>query len=1062
MSEEVTIDASAQAARGERRQVTILFTDMVGYTAIVEELGEDRALDFTQMIYERLTKAVLAHGGIVRSFAGDSIMAVFGIPDAQEDCALRACRAAEAIHASFAEEEDEIAKRFGVQPQMRVGVSSGLSVMASVQGAGSELTAVGHTVNLASRIQALAPERGTLLCDETRRLVDGLCAVRLDGTHKLRGLAKPQKLWLLEKVHTAATRFDASLARGLSAYIGRAQEQATMDAALAEAQNRTRVLDLVAEPGLGKTRLVFEFMQRARGEGLTELVGQCAIDGQQVPFYPFLEVVRGAFRILEEDPAAEVARKLDKGLRNAGMHSQENLGLMLNLLGIDPPDGALDGLDGVLIGLRTRDLLPAMLHAVCETGMVVLRLEDIHWLDSASEAFLERLVGDGTQPNLMIIQTRRPEYVPPWVDTDCVTTLALEPLSAQDIRDLVQTRLGAQSLPDALVAQVTERAGGNPLFGEEILSFLLHLGALKVEEGVVSFDAELGATGLPASMQSLFTARMDRFDKRDRTVLQAAAAMGRRFAPWVLSMVLPELPDIDAVLLRLEQHDVIHREENSTDYIFKHVLLRDSVYLGLLADQRAALHLAIGDAIAARSADRLSEVAGSLAYHYGLTERSGLAFTYAALAGARGLGIFSLDEANRYFATALSLYEADPSCAEDEKFAAMLADYALSCSLSLEVKTLTELAVRVRLILERFGDSRNHAHFLHHYTSCLIWNGRYRDAQEVSGDLAAMAERLGDDDVTAYALVTQMSVSCYNGRLTNESFEDLRHRAGTLMEGLDDAYLKNFFMAHIGWNEVGRGRVLGAHAAADALIEEGNAMNDPRALGYGTAMKALIAMVSNDYEKALEKSEQALAVSRAAFESAIADASKHSALVPLGHPDAVAQVERYVARCAERGLTLFLAGPDTMLGVALVLEGQITKGLDHIEKAIARREAEGYNIAANWYRLFLCEIYLEILAGNGGASAGVLLRNIRALGSIILFGPKRIIETLDYVRANSDYDPDGHYVARMEMILGLLFQIKKKTAQARQHLTEARRIVAPTGPSPMLTRIEEALAKLDA
>ena len=1060
MSGQTNIASRQSTRHSERRQVSILFTDMVGYTAIIEGLGEDKALDFTQMIFERLTAAVVEHGGAVRSFAGDSIMAVFGIPDALEDAALRACRTAMAIHAAFAAAAPEIDAEFGVRPVMRVGVSSGVAVMASVEGVGAELTAVGNTVNLASRIQALASPQGSLICDATRRLVEWLVDLDFDGEHSVKGVANPQKLWQLLSVREGATRFDVSLARGLSDYVGREDELASMSEAFDGAADSPRVVDLVAEPGLGKTRLVYEFLQRAKSEDAVVLTGQCAADAQQASFHPFIQVVRKSFRVLEEDDSAEVTRKLEAGLQIAGLYSPENLGLLLNLLGLAPPEGALDGLDGVLIGLRTRDLFPALLKAQCRTNKVVLQLEDIHWIDSATEESLRRLIEGGDHNNLLVIHTRRPEYEPVWRNASGVTSLALKPLSKRDITNLARTRLGVDVLPDTLIQQVIERAGGNPLFGEEILSFLMQQGALRVEDGKAEFDAALGESALPASMQSLLTARIDKLEPQDRALLQAAAAIGRRFDPGVLSLVVEKPDETGASLRRLQAQDIVYRVTESSDYIFKHVLLKDSVYLSLLSGRRSELHLAIAEALEKRSHNRLSEVADTLAYHYSLTKRTDRAFTYNALAGVKSVGVFSLNAANRYFASALELYQRDQTCVEPEQFAAFLADYALCANISLHVKTMMALADTARPILSKSGDSRHHVHFLHHYVSCLVVNGRYRDALRVEEEMTQMAQRLNDPDTKAYALVSELCVSCYCGQLSSDEFEAKQVEAERLLEGLDDAYLMNFFMAHVGWNAVCRGRVADAHKAAKDMIAVGVSTNDPRALGYGTAMQALIALASDDNEKALEISEQALGLSRAEFEIAIASAAKYAALVPLGKPGAVQELKGFIDLCKDRGWELFNSTPDTMWGVALAMDGRIGEGLAHIEGVIVRREAEGYQNAADWYRLFLCEVYLEILAGEGDASLGVLLRNMRALAGVMILGPKRIVALIEKVRLNTMFDHEGHHIGRAELILGIMYKIKKKKALAQKHLDEAYRILSPAGASPILKRVEDAMAQL--
>jgi class 3 adenylate cyclase len=548
---------NSQTHSSERRPVSVLFTDMVGFTTIVERLGEDRALAFSKTIYKLLTEAVKAHGGTVHDFAGDSVMAVFGIPAALEDAALRACRAAAAVHSAFDAAGPEIEAQFGLRPKMRVGISSGIAAVALADGTGSQMLAVGSTVNLASRVQALARPGSSLICDATRAQVEWLVDLGFDGEHPIKGLSKPQKLWELRALREGATRFDVSVARGLSPLFGREAELEQLSDNLTRSKGGLRVVDVVAEPGQGKTRLIFEFLRRDEVKGVTVLSGNCSADGRQTAFLPFIEVLRQSFRIRNEDEPAEISRRIEAGLRVAGLHSIENLGLLLNLLGLAPPEGALKGLDGVLIGLRTRDLLPSLLRAQCQAGPVILLVEDVHWIDTASEGLLRTLVENADQTNLMILTLRRPEYLPDWLNRSDVTTLALAPLTGDDIRQLVQSRLGIAAPPDDLIRQITDRAGGNPLFGEEILIFLLQQGALSVTNGRAEFDPNLSQSDLPASMQSLMTARMDRLPRQDRNLLQAAAAIGRRFDPGLLATVSAKPDETGAILQRLQDQDIV-------------------------------------------------------------------------------------------------------------------------------------------------------------------------------------------------------------------------------------------------------------------------------------------------------------------------------------------------------------------------------------------------------------------------------------------------------------------------------------------------------------------------
>jgi len=1036
----------------------VLFADMVGYTATLESLGEEQSFPFVQMVYDKLVSCVREHNGSVHAFGGDSIMAVFGISEATEDAALKACRAAMSIQSAFESSVSDIEARFHVRPSMRVGVSSGIAVVAAVDSESAALTTIGNTVNLASRIEALAPPGGCLICEATHRLIEWQVDVEFHAESEVKGVAKSQKLWRLLAVHENASRFETSRGRGLSPLVGRDANLAGLREALQRARDGLVAIDVVAEPGLGKTRLIFEFLETLQPDDALVVQGHCAADGQQTPFLPFLEVTRGIFRIRPEDDPAAIAHKLETGLQRLQHHTAENLGLLMNLLGLSPPEGALSGLDGVLIGLRTRDLLPALLEAQGHAATVILLLEDLHWIDRASEDVLAKVIASDTISNLLIIHSRRPEYVPRWQGARVVTTQHLAPLVADDVARVVRTRLSVDHLPDALLRQVIERAGGNPLFSEEILGFLVEQGVVRVESGEASFDAASGASVLPASLLGLLGARLDRLPQADRALLQVAAVIGRRFDSALLLLAATANSDIGGALRRLQEQDIVYLDADGFNYVFKHVLMRDCVYHSLLPERRSQLHLIIAQALEQRSEGRLAEAAESLAHHYSQTDRKDPAFTYLAMAGAKSLGVFSHDEAEQYFGSAAALYEADPRCASDAQFAALLADYALCLNISLAVKTMIALAAKVLPILNRMGDSRHHALFLHHYASCLVCNARYLDALAVQKELSAMAARLGDREAMAYALVSELSVSTYCAPMSVAAFEAKRSEAETSLANVDDAYLQNFYLASVGWDEVCRGRVDRAHATAERLIAVGTAMNDPRALGYGTAMRALIASVTDDYEQALAMSERALDVSRAKFEQAIAAAARCGAIVLLKQPGAVEQVESHLDTCARNGWTMFQAGPELMLGVALVMDGRIGAGLARIEAGIARNDQEGFRASADWGRLYLCELYLAVLSGEGGASLGVLLRNGGALTKVFLQGPRRIIALIDQVRSSPQLDPNGHNIGRAEMVLGLLYKAKKNQPLAERHLSEARRIIGASGSSPLLTRIETALA----
>ena len=737
----------------ERRQVTILFTDMVGFTAFSERSGEEAAFTLMRSLSRLTDEAVREQGGVVQGFTGDGIMAVFGAPVAFEDAPLRACRAALSILQKVKTAGPELAAKHGAQPQLRIGLNSGAAVVGAVQpGAEAGVTVLGDTVNVAARLQALAEANSATMSEATQRLVQGMVEARFAGEHAIKGKSEPQKVWRLDGIREGATRFGAAVSRGLSAFVGREREMEVLERGLDDARSQKRIVDLAAEPGMGKSRLFYEFRKRIGKERAVFLTGNCSPDGQQTPFLPFIEVVRGSFRVGAGEAEKSIVQKLEMGLTTLGLHSLRNLGLLLHLLGLKAPEESLTGLDGVLIGLRTRELLQQLLEARCRLSPVVMMIEDLHWIDSASQELLGRIVESEASLRLLLVTTRRPEYIPPWLDRAAVAKLRLEPLPVGHIRRLVQSRLGVDVLPDALARQIADKAEGNPLFAEEIASFLTERGIIRT---IVDFDPSALATALPMSVQSLLTARVDRLAADDRALLQAASVIGRRFEPQLLAAVAGQT-GIDARLQAILALDLVNVDGKVGDYSFKHALVRDALYQSLLSEPRTGLHLQIAEEIERRSGNRLTEVAEVLAHHYSQTARDDKAFAYLTMAGAKSLGVYSLDEASAHFTAALALLDKNPACASDGQVADFLVSYAAVLEMSEKIKVLIDLLERYSTRIDRVGDDPRSVVIRYYHLNALWWNARYRDAAAIHREVSRIADRLGDSRSKAYSLTRRV------------------------------------------------------------------------------------------------------------------------------------------------------------------------------------------------------------------------------------------------------------------------------------------------------------------
>ena len=834
-----------------------------------------------------------------------------------------------------------------------------------------------------------------------------------------------------------------------------------LEHAFEQARSKVVVIDLVAEPGLGKSRLLHEFRQRIGNQGAFVLAGSCSPDGQQTPFLPFIEVVRHSFRISPGEAEKDIAQKLEMGLTALGLHSPRNAGLLLHLLGLRVPDDVLAGLDGVLIGLRTRELMQQLLEARSRLSPVVMMIEDLHWIDSVSEELLGKISGSEAKLRLLILTTRRPEYAPPWLDRASVTKLPLEPLPTGDIRHLVQARLGVDALPDAFARQLTEKAEGNPLFAEELVSFLTERGVLRTAEGTLNFDASAVAMALPASVQSVLIERVDRLAPDDRALLQAASVIGRRFDSDLVAVVVDET-DIDLRLTAMQALDLVRREGNSSDYVFKHALVRDALYQSLLSEARTPLHLKIAEETERRSGNRLTEVAEALAHHYSQTGQAEKAFTYLSMAGSKSLSVYSLDEATTHFEAALALIDKSPSCASDDQVGDFLVSYMLLLNMSGQPKVMIDVLQHYLPRVDSLGDDPRVVVIRHHGVVALLFNARYQEAAALQRETLPMGARLGGSKSKAYSLAGEIFVSTLVAPKSLNEFEALNKEAIKAASDTTDAYIQNVIRWNIGWGQIHRGRMTQAREQARELMRLGRLLNDPRSTGLGLGLLTWIAAASDAYADALEYSEQALAVAVTPLDRATAIAGKACALVLLRQiEEATPLVEEQRRLCLAHGLLYNLVSTDAMLGLCRVMQGNIGGGIKTIEDAILMRDKEGYRTAADWYRLYLCEVYLQVIDGSERLPLITLLLNLPVLLKAMIMASSHITALVSHVLQNPHFDPAGHFIGRAQMMLGLLYKTKRKRGLAAQHLTEAQQIFSQFGQTPILGRVETALSELD-
>jgi class 3 adenylate cyclase/tetratricopeptide (TPR) repeat protein len=1053
----------------ERRPVTILFADMAGFTAFTERAGEEAAYALMGIVHCLTSRAVQAHGGTVKEVAGDSIVGVFGVPVALEDGPLRACRAALSIQQRLAEQAGELAASSGITPRLRIGLNTG-TVLVSSSGDGAGLAIFGDPMNTAARLQALAPPGTVLLSEAVYKLVQGLVDGTFVGLHHLKGKTAPQPAWRLDAIRERTPRFRTALVRGLSTYVGRERELQRLDSILRDSERGLKVADIVGEAGIGKSRLLHEFCARSAPEG-SVLSGSCSPDGREMPFLPLIEILCGCFGIAAGEGQVSITRKLSDGLAAFEQFSRHNLGLLLNLMGLEVPTGALRGLDGVLIGLRTRDLLQQLLQIRQRASPLVILLEDLQWIDTASEEILTRIVRARDDSRLTIVHTRRPEYQPPWLD-EAATTLRLAPLSDAETCRIAQERFGAVDLPDALARLVAERAGGNPLFAEEIASFLLERRVVRRAGEGFEYDNEAVASALPSSVQSLLSARIDRLEQSDRAILQAASVIGRRFDRDILAAASDDGDALRARLAALQTADLLQPGDASGEFVFKHALVRDALYGSLLTARRAALHQRIAAAIERRSGNRPIEVAELLAHHYGMTDCVEKAFEYLALAGAKSIGVYSLEEADRYFARAMEVATAFPGRVDPAKFGDLLVRYLqmlLMTSRFLQMSALAETHART---LETLSDQLPLALVLAFHATSLMMQARFGEAASLSARAVQIAstaelrlileEGASDDRAVGYVLASAAAVLTIAAARRPGETEAMGLEAVRRSSGADDAFLPVWSLAALGWHYFCRGLLVEGRDCYRRLLEVGQAQQDPRASSFGLWMLGYLAVFEEQYEEALDCGRRGEALALTPWDRTSSLSLQGVALTLVGRvEEGLDKLTTATRMCREQGNQYTLSAQEPVFGIAMARQGRFSAGVAYIEDCVRRRDEEGDRVFADWTRLILAEVYLEFLAPREQAPLWVVLRNLPFLVHARLRGAGRALALLDRVLRNEQFSERGYICARAHLAIGLAHKIRNDVARAREHLQRARGILAAIGTVQLLERVDALLSDLE-
>jgi len=720
--------AQRDRIEGEHKQVTVMFCDMVDFAPLVEKLGSEEAYTIMDQVYEILIHKVHEYEGTVNEMTGDGIMALFGAPIALEDAPQRAIRSAYAIHREMTKFSKKLNETQGwISPIiMRIGIHSGPVILGALgNDLRVEFKVVGDTVNLASRIEGLAEPATTYISESTFNQTEGFFRFESLGRKKIKGKSDPIEIYRVIAPSTRKTRFDVSAERGLTQFVGRERElELLMDGFERAKSGRGQAFSIMAEAGLGKSRLLYEFRKAVANEDITFLEGRCLSYSSGKAYHPIADILMSNFDIQEKDSDSEIGKKVKDGLKALKIEESLCYPYILDLLSVKDSDRRESNMTPEMMKYRINEALKQVCLSGSELRPLVMAFEDLHWIDKSSEESLKHWLDSISGARVLMIFTYRPDYVPSWGGKSYHNQVNLNRLSNRESLLMASNLLDEQILDRNLEEFILEKTEGVPFFIEEFIRSLKDIKIIKKSDNKYFLSKDVGDVSIPATIHDIIMARVDSLPEGAKEILRTGAVIEREFSFDLIKRLMdfPE-PELLSHLSVLRDSELIYERglyPHST-CVFKHALTRQVVYDSIMVKRRKKLHEEIGNVIEEVYQDNLDEHYAVLAQQYIKSENCLKGIEYSIKAGDQSVGVFAWHEARNHYENALQILEDDNTVQRAEIFRKL----AMVTMSDLDVETSLDYAQNALRLYEALEDKHYQLEVLMHIQS--IYLGGFRD-----------------------------------------------------------------------------------------------------------------------------------------------------------------------------------------------------------------------------------------------------------------------------------------------------------------------------------------------
>jgi class 3 adenylate cyclase len=943
----------AENLEGERKTVTALFADIKGSTELEQDLDPEEARAIVDPALKLMIEAVRRYDGYVVQSTGDGIFAMFGAPIAHEDHPQRALHAALRMQQELKRYSARLRETGNLPLEARVGVNTGEVVVRSIATGGghTEYTPIGHTTNLASRMQALAPTGSIAISEQTRKLVEGYFALKPLGPTKIKGISEPVNVYEVTGLGPIRTRLQRAAGRGYTKFVGREREMDALKRAAEQAKaGHGQIVAAIADAGVGKSRLYFEFKATSQS-GWLVLEAFSVSHGKASAYLPVLDLLQVYFKIAGEDDPRTRREKVAGRIAILDRTLEDTLPYLFSLLGIVEGDDPLAQMDGQIKKRRTLEAIKRILLRESLNQPLMVIFEDLHWIDEATQELLNLLADSIGTAKILLLVNYRPEYSHQWGSKTYYTQLRLDPLGKESAEEMLSALLGDSGAVAPLKRLITERTEGTPFFMEEMVQVLFEEGALVRDGGTTRLTRPLGELKIPPTVQGILAARIDRLPADAKELLQTLAVSGREFPLSLIRAVITKAEDeLNRLLNDLQLGEFIYEQPavGDTEYIFKHALTQEVAYNSVLLERRQQLHARTAAALETLYKTSVEEHLAELAHHYGRSANPGKAVEYLTRAGQQALSRSAFAEAQAQLQQGLEsikkLSESPERDARELELASTLAQ-VLRVTRGWTAPETRAAAERARDLAEKGGTLAQLV-----VESFGIWrsvysSGDYSTAALLADRILDLAQREGSPASFGFACSAQVAVSVYRGDLAGA--EEHFSRGSSFLEADGVRQVPGAAVIAIGNASLCAGAVGRADSARERIaraIAFARDSNSPYELAAARMIESRLSCLLREPPGAKVAGTQALTLAEEHGFAYLRNSTLPLldwARAQLGTPgEGVALIRQGLAGMAESGSRLEITAQLTRLAEAQALDGKIDDALITIEEALQANPEE--------------------------------------------------------------------------------------------------------------------------